>query len=228
MIPFVSGRVFKKRVILLSLALFLVAGGGAAGADEASPLQAIPSEISLLQDHLKQTIEEEAILRRKMKGEIRAAAKPYMEYLLYQGSFRFSDYAARLEELKQERMDVLRRLTDLQEKTGIPAEALREGGERPPDSYPTYSGTPLLSFYDPTLVDPASRSPSPPFWTNLLRLAFSMVLLSIFVLPMVALRKLRSDLRHQEIIRVFPIFTVRSAKGSGRLELFRFVVKRGV
>lgn len=228
MIPFVSKKAFRKRTILLSLAVSLVVGGGAAWADEASPRQGIPSEIFFLQDQLNRTLQEEAALREQMKGEIRVAVQPYTEYLLYQKSLRFSDHAARLEELKQERMEVIRRLTQLQEEAGLPVDALREGGERSLDRYLTYSGTPLLSFYDPTLVDPASRSPSPPFWTNLLRLAFSMVLLSIFVLPMVALRKLRSDLRDKEIMWVFPIFTVRSANGSGRLELFRVVVKRGV
>jgi hypothetical protein len=228
MIPFVSREAFRKRMIFLSLAVFLVAGGGAAWADEASPLQAIPSEIPLLQDQLKRTLQEKAALQEQMKAEIRVAVQPYTEYLLYQKSLRFSDHAARLEEMKQERMEVIRRLTQLQEEAGLPAEDLREVGERSLESYPTYSGTPLLSFYDPTLVEPVSRSPSPPIWTNFLRLAFSMVLLFIFVFPMVALQKLRSDLRHQEIIRVFPVFTVRSTKGSGRLELLRFVVKRGI
>ena len=114
----------------------------------------------------------------------------------------------------------------LQKEAGLPEDALREVGEQPPDGFPTYSGAPLLSFYDPTLADPASRFSYPPFWTNLLRLVLSMALLLIFVLPIVALQKLRSDLRHREIIRVFPIFTVQRPKGSGGLELLQVVLKK--
>lgn len=226
MIPIVSREAFGKRMILLSLAVFLVAGGGAAGA--ASPRQSPPSEISLLQDQLKRTLQEEAILRGRIRAETRVAVQPYTEYLLYQKSLRFSDHAALLSELEQERMEVIRRLTRLQEEAGLSPDALQEVAERSPDRFPTYSGAPLLSFYDATLFDPVSLPPSPPFWTNLLRLVFSALLLFIFLLPAVALRKLRSDLRHKEILRVFPIFTVRSAKGNGGLKLLRFVVKRGV
>ncbi|MFY9268320.1 MAG: hypothetical protein WAO55_01070 [Candidatus Manganitrophaceae bacterium] len=232
MIPFILRKRLKKGMILLFFAVWLVAGGGvvwaAAWAEGASPRQATPSEVPFLQDQLKQTLQEEAALRRQIKMETRLAVRPYTEYLLYQKSLRFSDHAARLEELKQERMEVIQKLTDLQEETGLPADVLQKVGERSRESFPTYSGAPLLSFYDAALVDPVSRSPSySPFWTNFLRLSFSMVLLLIIVLPVVALRKLRSDLRHQEIIRVFPIFTVRRPKGSGRLELLQMVVKRG-
>ncbi len=232
MIPFILRKRLKKGMILFFLAMCLMVGGGAAWAaawaEGASPFQATPSEVPLLQDQLKQTLQEEAALRRQIKAETRLAVQPDMEYLLYQKSLRFSDHAARLEELKQERMGVIRRLTQLQAENNLPVDVLREVGERSLDTFPTYSGAPLLSFYDAALVDPVSRSPSySSFWTNFLRLSFSMVLLLIIVLPVVALRKLRSDLRHKEIIRVFPIFTVRRPKGSGRLELLQMVVKRG-
>lgn len=208
----------------LCLTFFLAAWSGSAPAEDAPPLQ---TEILTLSDRLEQNLQEEAALRRENRREARIATRPYTEYLLYQKSLHFSDHAARLEELKQERMEMIGRLTQRQEEAGLPADSLQEVRERSLDSFPTYSGAPLLSFYDPTPFDPVSSSSYPPMWTNLLRFSFSMILLLIFVLPMIAFRKLWSDLRHREVLRIFPVFTVRRPNGTGRLELLHVVTKKG-
>lgn len=211
--------------ILFSLVFFLAIWNGPASAVNAPPFRTMKTEILILQDRLTQLLSEEGILRAQMEREVRLATRPYAEYLLYQKSLRLSDHEARLEQLKKEKRETVQKLALLQDEAGPPIGLGIGPAERSASrDLPTYSGAPLLSFYDGSrfvpVVPPGERSVR----IYLFRLLSIAVLVSILTLPLIAVQRMRADLRQKEMVRLFPILTFREKNGNRGI--FRTVIKQ--
>lgn len=157
----------------------------------------VEDEISLLLNQLSRTIAEEASLNKKMREESGKGIRPYAEYLLYQQSVRFAEHDARLAEIKMEKIKTIQRLALLQEKAGRSIgllQGLRDASL--PRGGSSYSGTPLLSFYDPTRFDPG-YIPYSSFEMILFRFLSIAVLILTFSLPMIAINRGTVDLRRK-------------------------------
>ena len=239
-IPYAQGWASMRMRILFSLIFFLAIWNGPASAGNAPPSRTMKTEVLILQDRLNQALQEEAILRAQMEREVRLATRPYAEYLLYQKSLRLSDHAARLEQLKKEKREAAQKLALLRDGAGPPIGLGIGLAERSASrDFPTYSGAPLLSFYDGSRFIPVRTPgdvpigghPGPmlkPIFEHLLggspgvfpiriylfRLLSIAVLVSILTLPLIAAQRMRADLRQKEIIRLFPILTFWERDGS--------------
>lgn len=194
--------------ILLCFALFFASLEGSALAEKAPPRRASDGEVLILQDRLNELIEEESLLRVRRQEEVRIGIRPYTDYLFHQKSLRFAEMDDRLAQLNREKTEIVRRFALLQEEGGFP--------QGLPRDFSTYSGAPLLSFYDGTRFDPLGLLRFQPFWTGLFRVLFAAFVLLMVSLPWVAIRRMRAGRRPHGVVRIFPIFTVLGKDGHRR------------
>jgi hypothetical protein len=221
---FLKGRSTILRVLIL-LAAFIVFPGERDRLVSAQRPREDPREILLLRQDLKKTIQEEFELRSKIRDETQLAVRPYADYLLYQKSVHLFDDSVRLDQLKKKRMNIVQRLALLQREPGKSLDTLGNANEEVvPLRLPTYSGAPLFSFYDPNRFDQSDLPNYHPFWTNLLRLMISLTVLSVFLLPLIAVWRTLKGWPDEEMVRIYPILTV--SREDGRMEVLQMRIAR--
>ncbi len=200
-------------ISLLFITILLAGGVGEELKDSDFSLAISPISphqmVILLREEVKKNLEEEKSLLRKMREEIRMAVRPYTEYLGYQQGFHFSGDSTRLEQLRRERGALMQGMA-----------LLGETDQPLLGDFPTYSGAPLLSFYDPGQFDPPRPAPPHPFRANLFRFLLAAILLSIYSLPGIAMYQITvAERRRTRAARIYPIFRVRG--WDGRLEVLQ-------
>lgn len=191
--------------------------------------EAITGNPLILQVQFDRLVKEEASLRREMKEGVRLAARPYAGYLLHQKSLQLGEIYDRLEEVKQEKMNLIQGLT----KMGEPFDPVfRDFHPNPLNRKialsSTYSGAPLLSFNNAVQEVPEGFPRVGPFWISVFRILFLGFVMLILLVPIIAIQMGWTGLSHERgkrFVRVFPILTVQGS--DGHCELLSLPMKAG-
>ncbi|HEY5600425.1 MAG TPA: hypothetical protein VIK48_07005, partial [Candidatus Manganitrophaceae bacterium] len=104
----ILNRFLARIISFIFVTLLIIFWGASKIAEYESMLQMEEREARFFQRDLSGYLQEETALQNKIREEAQIASRPYMEYLLYQKSVRFPDHSARLEEVRKERLELVK------------------------------------------------------------------------------------------------------------------------